>query len=194
MKPLLSLLLSAVIALSLQFSAISSNAAGEAETVPEFTLIVPDNEEMRTYLGLKGEPGNTFSIQDIDADILLIELFSMYCPFCQEEAANVNSLYEAMLSFSTPEFSVKIIGLGSNNSAFEIDHFRNTYGIRFPLFPDQNMSIFKLLGGKGTPGFIGLRKNADNTYSIVLRQSGGFYQADEFLNELLHKSGYNEQM
>lgn len=191
MKYLLPLLLSALIASSLQFFAVPTKAAGDAETLPEFSLIVPDTEEHRNYLGLKGEPGETFTIKDIDADVLLIELFSMYCPFCQEEAVNVNSLYEAMISFSTPEFSVKIIGLGANNSAFEIDHFRNTYGIRFPLFPDQDMSIYKLLGGKGTPGFIGCRKNADNTYSVVLRQSGGFFQADEFLTELLHKSGHN---
>lgn len=194
MQAILSLLLFAVLVLGLQLPAPSSSAAGEAETVPEFTLIVPDNEGYRAYLGLKGEPGETFSLKDIDADVLLIELFSMYCPFCQEEAANVNSLYEAMLGISTPGFSVKIIGLGANNSAFEIDHFRTTYDIKFPLFPDQDLSIFNLLGGKGTPGFIGCRRNADSTYSVVLRQSGGFFQVEEFLNELLQKSGYNQKM
>ena len=72
---------------------------------------VPNSEEYRGYLGLKQNPGETFTLNDIDADVLLIELFSMYCPFCQEEAENVNALFETMYDFSKPEFSVKIIGL-----------------------------------------------------------------------------------
>jgi thiol-disulfide isomerase/thioredoxin len=190
MKRQFSLFLTVALALFISLPTITF-ADETREPLPNLTLKVPNNETYRDYLGLKGQPGDDFTLEDIDADVLLIQLFSMYCPFCQEEAPNVNSLYQAMLDFSQQDFKVKIIGLGANNSDFEIDHYRNTYNVEFPLFPDQDMNMYNTLGGKGTPGFIGSRKGADNHYSIVLRQSGGFYQVEEFFNELLRKSGYN---
>lgn len=192
MKRLVFLLLPILLVLSPLLPAFSADGPGEKETLPHITLPVPDAEEYRSYLGLKQAPGETFTLNDIDADVLVIELFSMYCPFCQEEAPNVNALFETMYDFSKPAFSVKMIGLGANNSAFEVDHFRNTYGVRFPLFPDQDMSMFNALGGKGTPSFIACKKEDDNSCTIIHRVSGGFYQPDEFFKELLNKSGYNK--
>jgi len=192
MKRLVFLLLPIMSVLSPVLPALSAEPPAVKEILPQITLPVPDSEEYRGYLGLKQSPGETFTLNDIDADVLLIELFSMYCPFCQEEAENVNALFETMYDFSKPEFSVKIIGLGANNSAFEVDHFRNTYGVRFPLFPDQDMSMYNALDGKGTPTFIACKKEADNSCTIIHRLSGGFYQPDEFFKELLNKSGYNK--
>ena len=56
--------------------------------------------EHQEYLGVSGSPGELFAVKDIDTDILLIELFSMYCPFCQEEAPSVNELYEMIAGSS----------------------------------------------------------------------------------------------
>lgn len=192
MKRLLFLLQTILAVLCLQLPVIAADGPVDKEVLPQLTLTAPNNPEYLSYLGLKQAPGETFTLNDIEADVLLIELFSMYCPFCQDEAQNVNALFEKMYEFSKPDFSIKLIGLGANNSAFEVDHFRNTYGVRFPLFPDQDMSMYNALGGKGTPGFIACKKEADNSCTIIHRQSGGFYQVDEFFKELLHKSGYNQ--
>jgi protein-disulfide isomerase len=62
----------------------------ETELLPDITLTIPENTAHVQYLGLKGEPGTPFKISDIDADILMIELFSMYCPYCQKAAPNIN--------------------------------------------------------------------------------------------------------
>lgn len=188
-KPSLLLLLFGVPLLL--FPGPSTAQTADHEPLPTLSLTIPASDGYRNYLGLDGNPGDSFTLEDIDADVLLIQLFSMYCPFCQEEAPNVNALFEAMLDFSKPDFKVKIIGLGANNSEFEVDHYRNTFDVKFPLFADPDMHMYKALEGKGTPGFIGCRKGADNKYTIVLRQSGGFYQVEDFLNELLRKSGYN---
>lgn len=193
MPRLAPLFLSLIVVCCLQLPAHGADSSPAAqEILPQISLTVPENAEYRSYLGLKQAPGETFTLNDIDADLLLIELFSMYCPFCQEEADNVNSLFEVMYEFSKPDYSVKMIGIGSNNSAFEVDHYRNTYGVRFPLFPDQDMSMYNALGGKGTPGFIACRKEQDNSCTVIHRQSGGFYHAEEFFKELLRKSGYNQ--
>jgi peroxiredoxin len=159
------------------------------ETVPEVVLNVPESDFHKQYLGLEESSTPTFSIGDIEADILVVELFSMYCPYCQKEAPAVNELYEKMEK-SKKGVSVKIIGIGASNSQFEVEHFRETYNVPFPLFPDKDLSIYKAFQGNGTPGFVGIRLTGDGAPVIVLRNSGGFYSADDFLKELIEKSGH----
>jgi peroxiredoxin len=169
--------------------AFCNEPAVTAEILPDLTLTVPENDSYKKYLGLTGKTGENFALTDIQADILLIELFSMYCPFCQNEAPIVNELYEKMEEVSQKGPVVKIIGLGASNSQFEVDHFKETYNVPFPLFPDQDMSMYKALAGEGTPGFIGCRIDHGGKATIVLRNSGGFYDADDFLKELIKNSG-----
>jgi len=162
---------------------------GRPEPLPKLSLLIPENQDHLEYLGITGTSGDSFDVEDINADILLIELFSMYCPFCQEEAPNVNELYEKMQNLPADGPQVKIIGLGAGNTLFEVNHFKSVYDVRFPLFPDEDLSMYKSLEGAGTPGFIGVKMNTEQGAVIVLRQSGGFNTADEFLKRLLTSAG-----
>ena len=160
------------------------------EVLPSLSLAVPASKEQRVYLGLTGAPGENFGPDDIKADILLIELFSMYCPYCQAEAPNVNALFQLMEEKDKSGVILKIIGLGASNTAFEVDQFREAFDIKFPLFPDKSLEMYKKLGGEGTPGFLGIRLKKGEKPLIVLRQSGGFDSAEEFLSLLLQRAGY----
>jgi protein-disulfide isomerase len=85
--PLVSLILSALVLSHITSAAILAAEYPDMEiTLPEVTLITPDNSGHIEYLGLDSSPGTPFSLSEIDADILLIELFSMYCPYCQNAA------------------------------------------------------------------------------------------------------------
>ena len=44
--------------------------------LPEFTLPLPKSDEHQKYLGLAGK--ESFKISDISADVVIIEIFSMY--------------------------------------------------------------------------------------------------------------------
>lgn len=178
-----------LLCLALVSAASGSEPAKNIEYLPDLVLTVPDNDFYKNYLGLTGKAGESFTAADIQADILLIELFSMYCPFCQAEAPNVNDLYEKMEKVSAKGPIIKIIGLGASNSQFEVEHFKETYNVPFPLFPDQDMAMYKALAGAGTPSFIGCRLNKDGKTTIVLRNAGGFYNADDFLKDLIEKAG-----
>ncbi len=61
------------------------------EPALDFSLSAPERDVHRQYLGL--ENGEPFVLGQIKADIIIIEIFSMYCPICQREAANVNTLF-----------------------------------------------------------------------------------------------------
>jgi len=173
------------IAVGMVWAGPAASADRVAELMPDFVLPLPESPDEVAYLGLKDIKGETFKVSDIDADILLIELFSMYCPYCQEEAPLVNELYEMMKDSEQSGRKMKLIGIGASNSWFEVNHFRDTFKVKFPVFPDKDMSIYNALSGAGTPGFIGIRFDEDGKGVIVLRQSGGFYSSDEFLAELI---------
>lgn len=169
------------------FEGISAQAE---EVMPVVDLKLPDNQSHINYLGIDGIPGETFSIADIKTDILLIELFSMYCPYCQAEAPLVNEFYElATAQEKEKGVRIKMIGLGASNNQFEVDYFRDTYNVPFPLFPDKDLSMYKKYGGEGTPGFIGCLFKEGELPVIIVRQSGGFDTAEEFLALLLQRAG-----
>ncbi len=184
---LLTLLMVLLVA---SFSFYPKQKVEAADTLPVITLTVPEEQKYRDYLGLKSAAGEEFSVADIDADILLIELFSMYCPYCQEEAPRVNELFSLAEKQEEKGIRIKLIGLGASNTQFEVDYFKETFEIQFPLFPDKTLEYYKKLGGEGTPGFILCQFQKGQEPKIIMRQSGGFDDAGEFMNLLLQKAGY----
>lgn len=155
--------------------------------LPAFTLSAPADGAHKEYLGLSGD--GAFGISQIDAEVVIIEIFSMYCPHCQREAHRVNDLYELMGTHQKTKGKMKLIGIGTGNSPFEVDIFRQTYNVPFPLFADPDFAIHKRLGEVRTPYFIGIKIGKDGTHEIFHSQLGGFEDTAGFLELLIERSG-----
>lgn len=158
------------------------SALQKAPSFPAFELPIPDAEEGRTYLGISGS-GN-FKITEVKTEVLVIEAFSMYCPHCQKEAPHVNELYRTIETRPDLKERIKIIGIGIGNSAYEVNTFREKYEVPFPLFPDQEMSVTKLLGVMKTPTFIGVRIREDGTHQDFYFKSGNLGDIEEFIAKM----------
>lgn len=156
------------------------------DSLSEIVLEVPQNDAYRDYLGLAGD--GSFAITQIKARVVIIEIFSMYCPYCQKEAPVVNSLYSKIQKAPLKD-RIKIIGIGTGNTDFEVEHFRKTYGVPFPLFSDNDFSIHKKIGEVRTPYFFIVRINPDGTHRILTSHSGPIENLDEFLNTALQSAG-----
>ncbi len=159
----------------------------EGDVLPEMHLLVPENAAHRDYLGLQG--GTFFTIPEIKAKVVIIEIFSMYCPHCQREAPGINRLYTIIDGNPDLRHKIKLIGIGAGNSSFEVDVFKKKYNVPFPLIPDGDFSIHKRIGEVRTPYFLGVRINDDGTHRVFFSKLGEFKGAEPFLDLMLKLSG-----
>jgi peroxiredoxin len=157
------------------------------ETLPAITLPTPENLSEKNYLGISGK--RYFKIPEIRGDLVIIEIFSLYCPICQSYSPEVNVLYRMIEQ--VPEFRkrIKVIGIGAGNSTLEVETFKEKNDVPFPLFPDPDFAIHKRLGEVRTPYFIVIKINKDRTHKIIYSKLGDFGEAETFLQQILDASG-----
>ena len=181
------------LAMALVLVFFSTMVHGEAappavgDTMPEVTLNSPSGQEARAYLGL-AKPG-AFTLQDLKAPVVIIEIFSMYCPYCQHEAPRVNELYNTIHGDPVLSGKVVIIGLGAGNTAFEVSLFKKKYGVPFPLFDDEDYALHQIIGKVRTPYFIVTEMQPDGARKVLYSQAGGLDDWDGFLDLLRQAVG-----
>jgi thiol-disulfide isomerase/thioredoxin len=182
MKTLCLRLTVALVLLALPEMTLAEKAPEAGDMLVGMRLKTPEAPDKRTYLGLS-ESGS-FDPTTITGQLLLIEIFSMYCPHCQREAPAVNRLYQAIEASETLRGRVKMIGIGVGNSAYEVDHFRKHYQIAFPLFPDEDFIIHKSVGEVRTPFFIITAIGPTDKGRVLWTGAGNMGKVEVFMNRL----------
>ena len=109
------------------YISISPHKTLKSVSLDTITMKIPDDSESQSYLGLSGE--NSFKITQIRADVILINVFSTTCPHCQKEAPNTNKLFKAIVDRPDLKERIKIIGIGTKNTAEEIQIFKKEYNV-----------------------------------------------------------------
>ena len=155
-------------------------------TFPDVPLLGPVSPELATSLGLTSQTGPT-PINAVAADVLVVEIFSMYCPFCQRDAPNINALHN-LIEKQGLSGRIKLIGIGAGNSDTEVDIFRKKFNVPFALFSDSSFAVHQRVGQVGTPFFYVLRKKPAG-YEIVLTHLGVIHSPTEFLAAITAKAG-----
>jgi peroxiredoxin len=156
--------------------------------LPEFQLPVPQSDTERKYLGLPAGK-KTFKVNDIKARIVIIEVFSFYCPICQPQAALVNELYNKIQSRPDLKDTVKMIGIAATNTPFEAQSFKETHRVPFPVFPDEDSNVAITLDIKYTPTFIGVKLDGKGSAQQFYWRPGAFKDSSQVLQEILQASG-----
>ncbi len=187
-------LLCLVLVLALAASACAKGASGtarpgaQAAPFADLTLAAPSDPSAAAYLGLS-PASDTFRLSEIKGSHLLVQVFSAYCPHCQAEAPHMVELFE-MVRASGLGDKLKIIGIGPNNTDFEVKLFRDKYAVPFPLIPDPEMRSIAALGKTPTPTYLILKLNGAGTPpSLLDKEVGRFSSAQDFFAHLRETTG-----
>ena len=171
---------------------IPASAAGMPPAVggqlPDMKIAMPRDSGDKSYLGLSFGFGS-FRIPQIKAKVVIVEIFSMYCPYCQKEAPIVNQLYAGIEQNPALKGKIKMIGIGAGNSLYEVETFKKRYNVPFPLLPDGDYVIHRQLGEVRTPYFIGVKINPDGSHQVIYSRLGAFDGVDQFLSTIIKLSG-----
>jgi thiol-disulfide isomerase/thioredoxin len=157
--------------------------------LPDIKLSIPKESGDKSYLGLGFFSYGSFKIPEIKARLVIIEIFSMYCPYCQREAPNVNELYTKIEQNPSLRGKIKIIGIGVGNTSYEVSTFKKKYSVPFPVFADGDYAIHKMIGEVRTPYFIGVKINPNGSHQVIYSKLGELGSVDQFLGSLVRLSG-----
>lgn len=167
----------------------SAAAAGAPRVGGEFPAVeipMPKDRAGMDYLGF--QRGQSFQLSRVKADVVIVEVLSMYCPYCQTEAPKVNRLYEMIESDPDLKGRVKIIGIAAGNTPLEAQMFQDKFSVPFPVIPDGDFVLHKALGEVRTPYFLGVRIE-DGAARVVYSRLGSIEDPESFLSLMLEASG-----
>ena len=176
--------------LGLTWTAFAQAAAAppaKGEPFPAITFPMPKDAKEKNYLGLTGS--GAFKITQVKAQAVLIEIFSMYCPYCQKDAPGINELFRAIEKDPGLKGRIKILGIGAGNSAYEVGVYKKTYNVPFPLIPDERFALHKALGETRTPYFILVRIDQGGTGLVTYSELAGFKGVESFLEIIRNSAG-----
>lgn len=155
----------------------------DAKALGEIQFASPELVAVKKYLGLPDK--QKFSLGQIKAEAVFLEIFSMYCPVCQKDAPTVNKLYTLIEADPNLKNAVKFVGVGTGNTPYEVEVFKKKFNINFPLFPDDEFRIQKAFSQDiRTPTFVLARVKGGNQLEILKVRIGEIKDAQEFFNSM----------
>jgi len=130
----------------------STQVISEGTLLPDIKLKTALTSEMMNYLGL--ENGTDFTLREISAQIIVIEVFSALCKECHKNVPHVNKLFTIISNDSDLNNSVKMLGVAAGNDDRLVDAYKKTYKVKFPVVADPVEEINQQLGYATTPSII----------------------------------------
>jgi peroxiredoxin len=159
----------------------------KSEPFPDVVISVPERAYEKDYLGLTGT--GVLKLSQIKGDMVILEIFSTYCPYCQREAPIVNELYQLINKDDSLKNRIKILGIGAGNTPFEVNAFRDRYKVPFPLISDESFAVHKAIGEVRTPYFFVIQFNPDRSNKLIYSKVGSIQDANRFFENILLESG-----
>lgn len=157
------------------------------DNLPEMELLKPADKALLKYLGLSGN--GYFKINQIKTQAVIIQIFSMYCPYCQADAPNINRLYALIESDARTKDKIKVIGIGAGNTQFEVNTYKKKYKVEFPLIPDADFKIHQIVGEVRTPYFIVAKLDGSEQPKVLYSKLGAHEDVKAFLEQVVKTTG-----
>jgi thiol-disulfide isomerase/thioredoxin len=158
---------------------IAFGTPGFGDFFPKYTFQSLAASDDRAYLGIADE--KTFTLEDIQADLIVLEVLSTYCTSCQMQAPIYEEVAGLLEHDPLTKGRIKWIAVGVGNNEREIEAFRKENKTSFPFLPDVNFEFYHVVGGPSgvrTPLTILIRKD-EKGRGIVVEAHVGFRRNKE---------------
>jgi hypothetical protein len=125
----------------------SAGLPKKGDTLPVFELSAPASVKAREYLGVQKD---SFRLADVSCRLLLFEVIGVYCPQCYRQAPLFNNLFNR-IEKGKLKGQVKMLALAAGGNENEIKYLYEQIQYAYPVVPDQDFAVHKLLGEPRTP-------------------------------------------
>lgn len=144
------------------------------DMLPELRFQAPDAAGDGQYLGL--DSNRPFTLDEVDAELIMFEIVGVYCPVCFEQAPTLNSLFKQLRRDPVLGAKVKVLGLASGVTPMEIQAMRDNQKARYPVIGDLEFVIHEQLGSPKTPFTILVRPDGSvlDTHLGAIQDKGAF--------------------
>ncbi|MGA1842552.1 MAG: TlpA family protein disulfide reductase [bacterium] len=143
---------------------------GPGDLFPEMDFDITLNKTAQKYL--KTKKGREISLSDIKADIIMIEVLSVYCVSCMSQTSYDRELFLMIEDNENTAGKVKMIGIAAGNNMREVNKFVEEFNVPYPVFPDFKFSKYDQIGQVRTPFKIFLLKRPDNKFQVMKTELG----------------------
>lgn len=124
-----------------------AQAPKPGDVLPPFSMEALALDEDAAALGLASNA--PFTLKDIDAQYVLIEIIGVYCPICHEQAPALTKLYK-QLKRAKLDSKIKMLGIAAGGTPMEVRHIRGKDYI-YPVAHDTEYEIYASFSEPKTP-------------------------------------------
>jgi hypothetical protein len=150
--------------------------------IPKAQLKAPEGKGERLYLGI-GHTGN-FSLQQIPAQFLIIEILGVYCPLCHTQGPFFNRVFHQIQKDPSLNKRIRMLAVAAGANATEIAYIKQELQIPFPVLEDPKFNFHKLLGEPKTPATLIVNREGKLVFFHVgvIEDFDAFYKTIKNLN------------
>ncbi|EMG38162.1 Peroxiredoxin [Desulfocurvibacter africanus PCS] len=129
-------------------TATAAGLPAEGDRLPDFSMDSPGDPASATDLGIAADA--PFTLAQLQSELVLLEIIGVYCPQCHRQLPGFNSL-AAKLKRAGLKGRVAMLGLAAGGTPQETAYLRAKGGYAYPVAPDPDYRVHKILGEPLTP-------------------------------------------
>jgi peroxiredoxin len=188
-RSMLVFILLFVVSFSCGFALGETKLLGFAIPFPDLIFTQSLSREEQNYLGLP--PKKVFSFREVTGNLILVEFLSTYCINCQRQVPIFNEVYSLIERDPRLKGKVKMIGIAAGNNLNEVQIFKKTYNIPYPILSDAKFDAHVAAGSPRTPFSIWVRRDAQGNSIVVSTHLGLIDSVKSILDETRAVLQYN---
>lgn len=132
---------------------------------PQIPMAPMAHDAARRYLGIK--KNQFFTLNDVRADMVLVEIMNTSCSSCKKQSAIYNELYSLIEAHPETRSRIKLMAIAVGNTDREVQVFKDRFQVAFPMVGDPKYLVWDATGRTMTPLSVFVRQHPQGKTGVV---------------------------